>query len=205
MILSRSCAASSIIFVATGFSSAEAAPQSTGNRDGVTLRYGYFNVTSAGAMQNNNTLSFNTSVEYNRIYTPRLDIRVGERIAKNSVLKRMQIQEFFSGARYYPWSLSTDFAGPIGSTSLRWNFMFKFYVEGQLAMGHYVADVIGEPPVYDLAANYYAAGGGTGCKFQIINGLALDVGANFQKGLSFGEVILDPTIIHVFLGATASF
>ena len=171
-----------------------------GLRDNVIVRVGYMSVKSAGVLTNSDTLLSNLQLEYDRMYTPRFDIRIGGRFAQNSKISRMQVEEFLVGTRYYPLSLATDFAGPVASYSLRWKFAYKPYVETQGVFGHYVGSVIGDPPVYDLASDYMAVGFGAGCKFQIMNGIAIDVGFNYQKGMGVSVVVLDPTVMHAFVG-----
>jgi hypothetical protein len=194
----------SLLTLAAAMSSTALA-QTGGPRDSVLLRVGYMSISSSGVLQNQDSSIINGGFEYNRTFNPRVDLRIGARFTQSSRLKRLQMQESMLGGRYYPLSLGTDFSGPVGGYSLKWNFMYKPYIESQLAMGNYVGDVFGDPAVYNLSSGYFALGGGAGCKFQIISGIALDVGINYQVGMSDGSsVVLDPNIMHAYLGIAAS-
>ncbi len=175
-----------------------------GLRDSILVRSGLMMISATGVAIKSDSAFLYGSFEYNRTFNPRLDLRIGGRMASNAKIARTQLQETFVGARYYPMSLGTDFSGPVQSYSLKWSFGFKPYIEGQLATGHYIADVIGEPPVYDLASSFFGFGAGAGCKVNLIRGIALDVGVNYEKGMSNGAVILDPSILHAYVGIAAA-
>lgn len=171
-----------------------------GSRDAVLLRLGYFMVSSSGTLVSSNALMTDFALEFSRSFTPWIEMRTGLRLAQNSELDRTQVQEFLLGARYFPFSMGSDFSGPIENVSLKWSFLFKPYLEAQGSLGHFIGLTIGEPPVYDLASDYFGFGGGLGCRVQIIDRVAVDLGGNFQMGYSYSAVVLDPTIIHGYLG-----
>ncbi|MEY4066098.1 MAG: hypothetical protein RIR26_2306 [Pseudomonadota bacterium] len=201
-----------IFFCLCFFASTAAEAQTGGLRDSLLYRSGFMQTTSVDVTKKNvaNATKVDSSflyggIEYNRTFMPRADFRIGARLTTNFTLNRMQVQETFVGSRYYPFTLGTDFSGPVGGYSIAWTSFAKPYVEAQLAMGHYIAEVIGDPAVYDLSSSYVGFGAGAGCKFFFLQNFAADVGVNYQYGLSFGSVILDPVILHAYLGVATSF
>lgn len=172
-------------------------------------------ISSSGLLRTSDNLLGNWTVEYLRGYSPRIDLRIGTRVATNSKINRTQIQEFFIGPRYYLLGLGSDLSSSIAasnsnppltanspntSSSSFWMLAYRPYFEAQVSYGHYVGTVAGDPPVYNLAAQYYGLGLGGGIRTWLIRGLAIDAGMNYQIGISNDVVVLDPSILHVFAG-----
>jgi hypothetical protein len=181
-----------------------------GPRDAMVLRIGYFNVSSPASLDipaTSNTNKVNVGFEYDRSFSPRVDFRIGLRLAQNGKVDplgtRTQVFESFLGVRYYPLSLGTDFKGPIGPYSMRWVFGLKPYVEAQFALGRYLARTF-NGGIYEQGSDYYGIGGGAGFKFQLLSSFALDLGFNYQIGRTYSAIPFDPSIIHAYLGGVYS-
>jgi hypothetical protein len=174
-------------------------------RDKVGYRGGLISVTAPGEKPVSNSGYLVGLFEYSRVFRGRYELRLGTRILRNSEINRLQVVEAQTGVRFFPWSYSYDPAGPMGNWSLKWSFPFKPYVESQLAVGRFVADVLGRPAVLDFSSSYLGLGVGLGVNYALTDFLEIGTGVNEQLGFSVGPVTVNPNILHVFVGVNFIF
>jgi hypothetical protein len=169
-------------------------------RDKVLYRTGLMTVSSVGTKPITDSSFLLGALEYNRSIRSLADLRVGARIIKSERINRLQIVEALVGARFYFFSLAHDLSGPVAQYSVNWSFPFRPYLEGQMSIGRYTAEVVGKPAVLDFSSSYLGTGSGVGIAVGIAKYMDLDFGVNYQFGTSFGEVSLNPSLLHAYAG-----
>ncbi len=128
-------------------------------------------------------------------------IYLGYRTASDSKTQRTLYQASTFGARFFPITTGVPVESDHGMSKINYDFIFKPYLEGGLALGRYLVQTAGNPPVYDISSDFLGIALGTGMVIGLFHSLNLDLFLTYESDRGFNSpVAMTASTLHMGLG-----